>query len=227
MSDRFSQPMTRQLLEEMMADSRYWDSAHPDHKDWVGKVTSGYGVLYPGKPLRDSTGRVHVGAYTRQVNGQTVDVSEYWRTAPGSAKGQADNVGAVANDSGVPPAPSGVDIDANITEAEKNWWNPAWFYNQVNSRGPWDYKRRGAEYQNFGNFNYGATGAAMGFSEDTLLRMAGWQQIHNKNSNPAWGSNSGEILSFLGLGGTAPFGDDPEDQIWISRGYKYYNKRKK
>jgi hypothetical protein len=47
----------------------------------------------------------------------------------------------------------------------------------VKTTGPWDYKEPENEFKDFGNFNYGATGAAMGYSEDTLLRMAGIQQI--------------------------------------------------
>jgi hypothetical protein len=50
---------------------------------------------------------------------------------------------------------------------------PEWFRSQVTDFGPWDYKRQDSKYEDFGNFNYGATGAAFGFSEDTLLRMAG------------------------------------------------------
>lgn len=40
-------------------------------------------------------------------------------------------------------------------------------------RGPWDYKRRSLTYENIGNFNYGATGAAVGFSEDVLFVHGG------------------------------------------------------
>lgn len=36
-----------------------------------------------------------------------------------------------------------------------------WFYGQVQDYGPWDYKQAGP-YEDFGNFNYGAVGAAMG-----------------------------------------------------------------
>src|SRR5262249_55676157 len=40
---------------------------------------------------------------------------------------------------------------------------------------PWDYKRYppAGKYDDFGNFNFGATGAAAGFSEEVLLRGAG------------------------------------------------------
>ena len=32
-----------------------------------------------------------------------------------------------------------------------------WFYNQVKNKGPWHYKQQGAQYQDFGNFNFGLT----------------------------------------------------------------------
>jgi hypothetical protein len=33
-------------------------------------------------------------------------------------------------------------------------------------------------------------------------------------------------MSFLGKGGTPPFEDEPKDQYWISRGYRYYHQQK-
>jgi hypothetical protein len=36
-----------------------------------------------------------------------------------------------------------------------------WFNNQVQYGGAWDYKQYGPQYEAFGNFNYGATGASM------------------------------------------------------------------
>lgn len=76
--------------------------------------------------------------------------------------------------------PPGVSVDANIKEAAIARFHlkgSSWFYEKVRNGGEWDYKQRGSNYQNFGNFNYGATGAAFGFSEDMLLRMAGWAQV--------------------------------------------------
>ncbi|WP_310793426.1 polymorphic toxin type 44 domain-containing protein [Enterobacter sp. R1(2018)] len=49
-----------------------------------------------------------------------------------------------------------------------------WFYYQVRNHGPWDYKnQRGRKYAAFGNFNYGAVGAAAGIPDQILLRGAG------------------------------------------------------
>jgi hypothetical protein len=67
-------------------------------------------------------------------------------------------------------------------------FNPSWFRDQVTNNGPWDYKQKGAMYQDFGNFNYGATCKAFGFPESICLREAGRRQQVNKNSQPNWGN---------------------------------------
>lgn len=82
----------------------------------------------------------------------------------------------------------------------------------VQNKGPWDYKQQGKEYGKFGNFNYGATGLAAGFSEDILLRMAGYAQQQAGTSLPEWGDPLGD----------APYGDDPADQQMIQSGFDYY-----
>jgi hypothetical protein len=106
--------------------------------------------------------------------------------------------------------PPGVSVDKNMSEAAAHW-NPTWFYGQVRNKGPWDYKQRGSTYQDFGNFNYGATGAAMGFPDQVLDRMAGLAQKQAGTSKPDW---SGPL-------GKAPYGDDPDDQLQINRGIEY------
>jgi len=112
-----------------------------------------------------------------------------------------------------PSGPSGVSCPLNIGQAQQSY-NPFWFYNQVNDFGPWDYKRiYGAQYTNFGNFNYGATGSAFGFPDQILYMAAGWAQGRTPgNSRPQWGQwYSG-----------SPYGDDPNDQYWIQQGIQYY-----
>lgn len=98
-------------------------------------------------------------------------------------------------------------------------WNPLWFRTQVQSRGPWDFKHEfGARYEDFGNFHYGATGRAFGFSERRLLREAGRAQQDAGTSRTQWGS-PGWLLN--PWGGESPYGDDPYDQTLISRGTGY------
>jgi RHS repeat-associated protein len=118
--------------------------------------------------------------------------------------------------------PPGVDIEANIALAESMGKDDpyllvAWFYSQVENKGPWDYKQQGRQYQEFGNFNFGATGSAAGISEGALKRGAGWAQEKAKTSQKQWGHwYSG-----------SPYGDDPADQIWIQKGIEYYKCRRK
>ena len=124
--------------------------------------------------------------------------------------------------------PPGTNVDDNIRAAivaKARGASDAWFYNQVKNGGPWDYKQQGAQYQDFGNFNYGATGTAFGFSEDTLTRMAGWAQTQAGTSRPEWGVPTSKLGAYLGVGGKSPFGDDPVDNYWIKQGIRYFNEK--
>jgi hypothetical protein len=99
-----------------------------------------------------------------------------------------------------------------------------WFYNQVRNKGPWDYKqqgkRDGRNYQDFGNFNFGATGIATGlFNETVLLAEAGRAQIAAGTSKPEWGYPP----SFRHPRGQPPYGDDPDDAAQIKKGVAYYD----
>jgi RHS repeat-associated protein len=114
----------------------------------------------------------------------------------------------------IPPAPAGVDIRGNMRQAASHV-NPSWFYNQVRNKGPWDYKQVDPRYQDFGNFNYGATCRSFGFSERTCLREAGRGQQAAGTSQPNWGDPGWRINP---RGGTPPYGDDPADAAWIQRG---------
>ncbi len=135
--------------------------------------------------------------------------------------------------------PAGVSVDQNIGIAQEKfrkiqiWMGMAgdqggtaglaasllWFREQVrNAKGrvndvrsgrSWDYKQLGAQYENFGNFNYGATGAAIGIPDDILFEQAGKAQIAAKSSQPQWK-------------GPPYFGDDPRDHDMIQRGIDYY-----
>ncbi|MFP8968021.1 RHS repeat-associated core domain-containing protein [Pokkaliibacter sp. CJK22405] len=117
-----------------------------------------------------------------------------------------------------PLSPPNAHIDQNIDEA-KSHWSPFWFRNQVKNKGPWDYKQQGSKYEDFGNFNYGATGAAFGFPSSILLNEAGLAQEAAGTSQPDWGKSGTLHLPFLG---EPPYKDDPNDQYWIKQGIDYY-----
>ena len=119
-----------------------------------------------------------------------------------------------------PASPLGVSLDANLEFAkrQKDFYGVTgigfiyhWFYLKVKNRGDWDYKQRGRQYEEFGNFNYGATGAAAGMPDAVLLRAAGAAQI-------LAGTSSGDFSEWW-LG--SPYGDDPVDQVWIQAGIDY------
>jgi len=126
-----------------------------------------------------------------------------------------------------PPIPKhsqSMDINANIAKAEEHsdyvgtGAGSLWFYNQVKNGGPWDYKLqppKGA-YDDFGNFNYGATGTAVGFSSATLLRAAGAKKWWESSGAP-YGKPWGDY----------PYGNQADKQEWIQDGINYYNEKKK
>jgi type VI secretion system secreted protein VgrG len=103
--------------------------------------------------------------------------------------------------------------DNNVHTAERDIIYPWTFRDMVNNNGPWDYKRRRKDWEDFGNYNFGATGAATGlFTLETLLREAGRKQCENNTSRPEWGNpDSGP-----------PYGDEPIDQYWIRQGWNDY-----
>jgi RHS repeat-associated protein len=130
-----------------------------------------------------------------------------------------------------------MDIDKNIAEEKSN--APLLpnllgaslvledYYQKVRNKGPWDYKQNfnldesGARvfpspYEDFGNYNYGATAAALGIPESAGLRAAGYAGQRARGH-----SRLDSITTALG---PAPFGDDAADQIQIKLGYDYYRK---
>ena len=146
-----------------------------------------------------------------------------------------------------PQSPPEADLNANIRTAEQNYnlalqyafrgsgsimiTHGIWFANQVRKFGPWDYNhspRRTAEdianstYDAYGNFQYGATGAAAGFDLDTLQRAAGMVQERKGDVKGDGGQSGGFLGVFTGIGAKAPYGDKAVDQNIIRLGFQYY-----
>jgi RHS repeat-associated protein len=135
----------------------------------------------------------------------------------------ADKKKPPAENRGCPPAPQGppgVSVDRNITIARRmrivTYVYPLvslYAYSQmVGNKKPWDYKQLGSDFQPFGNFNFGAAGAAWGIPLNVLQRGAGYAQSKAGTSAAGWGQ------WYLG----APYGDDPIDQAQMIAGYLYY-----
>ncbi len=114
----------------------------------------------------------------------------------------------------VPPHPASADVLQNIWQSQNNG-NRWWYTKVTQGHGPWDYKyyngQSHPEYDNFGNFNFGATGAALGIPLNALLRGAGWAK--------------GKILPNDPYGHwywRAPYGNEPDKQQQITNGYNYF-----
>lgn len=69
--------------------------------------------------------------------------------------------------------------------------------------------------QDAGNFHYGVLGKMFGMSELLLLKAAGVAQMQDGHSRQEW--QTPEMLKKY-------YGDDPVDQAWIKKGFKYFNK---
>ena len=134
----------------------------------------------------------------------------------------------------MPPIPhhdSGWNVNDNIREAGRRFPNSNWFYDQVKNDAPWDYKRKGqyfngrSEYEEFGNFNYGATCKAWGFTSYMCRNEAGLAQDPNDDLDPGKGE-AGRRISYLFdgwlFGGWGDYGDDDSDQVCINQGISYF-----
>ena len=91
-----------------------------------------------------------------------------------------------------------------------------WFKSKVQNHGDWDYKQQLGDYENFGNFNYGADGAALGYPDCILKSGAGGAQLTSSYGGDfkVWAA-----LDFLEGVLFRPFidfgsNDDPIDQAW-------------
>src|SRR5579859_2660694 len=122
-----------------------------------------------------------------------------------------------------PPAPPGVNVAANIVQTQimnsmpkvgpqdPGILQPAfaagwWFYMICCSSSPWNYKAQKQKYDDFGNYNFGATGAALGLPDNLLL----------------WGAGVKKYLQLLPHGGTG----DPNDSNPLGR-YPWGNQKHK
>ena len=74
--------------------------------------------------------------------------------------------------------------------------------------------------EHVGNFNYGLTGRAAGYSAQMLLRAAGAYQEFRQNKN--YDSSNGHFYD-LPLTGSN-YGDDQKDQEMIKAGISYYDR---
>jgi hypothetical protein len=124
----------------------------------------------------------------------------------------------------VPEHPGYANVNANMNAAKSAPFAVYSFYNQVRNHGPWDYKQAKnlndfgqiiphSPFEDFGNFNYGATSASLGLPLNVALRAAGYG-----GTKAAMGSTWDAIKPALG---PSPYGDDSHDQEMIINGYNF------
>ncbi len=113
-------------------------------------------------------------------------------------------------------------VKANVLEAQRpgHALNPFWFRGMVATGKSWDFKNDKSlksqvpfdDLDFTGNFNYGATGNAAGFSLSLLLAEgASGASEKNPQGNPGVGKT--------GLGGSWPYGETPSDANIEHDGY--------
>jgi Ca2+-binding RTX toxin-like protein len=123
-------------------------------------------------------------------------------------------------------APIGVNVKDNIARAleyqknhtSKETWD--WFINVVRNNADghlpasvsMDYKQINPLYADFGNYNYGAVGKALGYSDFILKLGAGAAQVA---ANTGISLQLGTLRALLD---PVNFGDNPEDQVQIKAG---------
>jgi RHS repeat-associated protein len=119
----------------------------------------------------------------------------------------------------VPLLPPGASISRNVTitsalshlEGGTATWIGLVFNHSV-----WDYNELGIQFDDAGNFNYGATGQAIGFDLSTLLWAAGVAQAAFPSGGPGIGQPG--LIPGTGRG---LFGDHGGDATPIIMGYVY------
>lgn len=95
------------------------------------------------------------------------------------------------------------------------------------SGGDWDSKQfcqkaDNDPCQNFGNYAWGMLAAAFGFELITTQRGAGLYQVWSGRSKWDW-SHPVPVLPALS---EPPYGDDPIDHYWVTRGWTDYSEMK-
>lgn len=126
------------------------------------------------------------------------------------------------SDASVPVAPPGANVDDNMQRAQQiqdalgggmlpsdpahgimvNWFAPGQ---------EMDYKQHGNQYRDFGNFNYGAVGTALGMTPYELHGAAGVVQMEQKHWDPSYG------MPFI----SGNSGDNQQDYDQIEKGIAY------
>jgi len=128
------------------------------------------------------------------------------------------NANVNANMAAVSPGPNPFGLPGNIdsissaTYSAINWSArfQSWAQNVCCWNSAWGYQSQGAQYDDFGNFNYGATGTALGLSSSELLIAAGIVKNFNY-----WSKGESNPYS------NQPLTNDPHKMDMIVQGIKF------
>ena len=186
-----------------------------------------FGRFISEDPLGFGGGNVNLYGYAFGSPANLIDpfgLSSGGGYGGGGGSGMAGrSCGCGGNPFTAPPAPLGTSVDFNImlTQYAMNdiggdytGTQLAWFYNMVNTSGPWDYKQQGDQYTDFGNFNYGATCGAIGWPLYFCQGAAGLAHDYRAFN---LGLPLGNGIPYL----IPPYGDQAADQDQIANGYYY------
>ena len=197
-----------------------------DKTDWQAPVLGEDGQPQPNYPPLSITGLLQDASQPKPLQGtalgwfmndhELADAGIPVTVTNGAGVGKSVDPIASSRDPGIPAAPPGVSVDDNMRRARElqdtimngmpgDMPPPDPAYGIMTAWFPkgheMDYKKDGDQYRDFGNFNYGAVGSALGIGPYMLHGAAGVAQMQDKT----WTSKDG--YPFL----TRAFGDSDRD----------------
>jgi len=198
--------------------------------DSFGNVTASGGSLanpfqYAGREMDGETGLYYyraryygpsTGRFLGEDPIQFVGGVNFYRYVSNNSINFRDPLGLcpLSDPCWIPDHPWYASVDINILESVA--LGPLFQFSMVLPHMPWDYKQQGP-YDDFGNFNFGATGASLGYPDSVLQRGAGGlkvieRRLRHQPDPPDVGSPFGD----------PPYGNEKDKQEMIRRGIEYY-----
>jgi RHS repeat-associated protein len=117
-------------------------------------------------------------------------------------------------------------VIANIHTAQNHYHDAKWFISMVDKRKPWDYKAQkappGVSYDDLvflGNFNFGATGNAVGVPSVPWLLEAGATRDPKDPAGPEPGGSGKR--GWHGVGGEWPYGEQASEAVVEEDGWMF------
>ncbi len=196
--------------------------------DSFGKLTASTGSLtnpfrYTGREFDAETNLYYyraryydpnLGRFISEDSLGFVATADFYSYVENDALNLADPFGLCppSDPCAIPKHPPTANVDNNIFLTMS--FGPVFWMSMVAyPHASWDYNKQGP-YDDFGNFNYGATGAALGIPDQVLLRGAGLY----KWTRDTLGGGADPDGSPLG---PFPYGNAANKQNWVQKGIDY------